>query len=54
VAGPHRPATIEPRIHQLLQEQCLMLDGSHPIEFQYSRDMRLLDESLPYHPNAMT
>lgn len=48
------PATIEPRIHQLLQEQCLMLDGSHPLPFQYARDMLLLDESLPYHPNAMT
>ncbi|WP_060484599.1 L-serine ammonia-lyase [Pseudomonas sp. NBRC 111123] len=48
------PATIEPRIHQLLQEQCLMLDGSHPLPFQYDRDMLLLDESLPYHPNAMT
>jgi L-serine dehydratase len=48
------PATIEPRIHQLLREQCLMLDGSHPLPFQYARDMLLLDESLPYHPNAMT
>ncbi|MBC7209782.1 MAG: L-serine ammonia-lyase [Pseudomonas sp.] len=48
------PHSIEPRIDQLMQEQCLMLDGSQPIEFQYSRDMRLLDESLPYHPNAMT
>ncbi|WDY60215.1 L-serine ammonia-lyase [Pseudomonas sp. PSKL.D1] len=48
------PATIEPRINQLMQEQCLMLDGSHPLVFDYSRDMLLLDESLPYHPNAMT
>ncbi|MDH1628671.1 L-serine ammonia-lyase [Pseudomonas mosselii] len=48
------PHSIEPRIDQLMQEQCLMLDGSQPIEFQYSRDMRLLDESLDYHPNAMT
>jgi len=48
------PHSIEPRIDQLMQEQCLMLDGSQPIEFQYSRDMRLLDESLAYHPNAMT
>ena len=48
------PHSIEPRIDQLMQEQCLMLDGRHPIDFQYSRDMRLLDESLPYHPNAMT
>ncbi|MBV4507427.1 L-serine ammonia-lyase [Pseudomonas sp. BW13M1] len=48
------PHSIEPRIDQLMQEQCLMLDGSQPVEFQYSRDMRLLDESLAYHPNAMT
>ncbi|PZW81291.1 MULTISPECIES: L-serine ammonia-lyase [unclassified Pseudomonas] len=48
------PHSIEPRIDQLMQEHCLMLDGSHPIDFQYSRDMRLLDESLAYHPNAMT
>ncbi|MGE8111181.1 MULTISPECIES: L-serine ammonia-lyase [Pseudomonas] len=48
------PATIEPRIKQLLEEQCLMLDGSHPLMFQYARDLLLLDESLPYHPNAMT
>ncbi|MGE8468557.1 MAG: L-serine ammonia-lyase [Pseudomonas putida] len=48
------PATIEPRIDQLMQEQCLMLDGSHPLAFNYTRDMLLLDQSLPYHPNAMT
>ena len=48
------PDTIEPRIDQLMQEHCLMLDGSHPRAFNYTRDMRLLDESLPYHPNAMT
>ncbi|WP_449432920.1 L-serine ammonia-lyase [Pseudomonas putida] len=48
------PASIDPRIDQLMQEQCLMLDGSHPLEYHYSRDMLLLDESLAYHPNAMT
>lgn len=48
------PHSIEPRIDQLMQEQCLLLDASHPVHFQYTRDMRLLDESLPYHPNAMT
>ena len=31
-----------------------MLDGSHPVAFNYSRDLLLLDENLPYHPNAMT
>ncbi|MGF6395683.1 L-serine ammonia-lyase [Pseudomonas plecoglossicida] len=48
------PATIEPRIGHVLQEKCLMLDGSHPLVFDYARDLLLLDESLPYHPNAMT
>ncbi|WP_411382560.1 L-serine ammonia-lyase [Pseudomonas sp. L7] len=48
------PHSIEPRIDQLMQEQCLMLDGSHPVAFQYSRDMRLLDENQDYHPNAMS
>ncbi|WP_332731306.1 MULTISPECIES: L-serine ammonia-lyase [Pseudomonas] len=48
------PSTIESRIGQVLQEHCLMLDGSHPLAFDYGRDMLLLDESLPYHPNAMS
>ncbi|MEO9243847.1 L-serine ammonia-lyase [Pseudomonas inefficax] len=48
------PATIESRIGQVMQEHCLMLDGSHPLAFEYSRDMLLLDENLPYHPNAMS
>lgn len=48
------PATIESRIGQVLQEHCLMLDGSHPLAFEYGRDMLLLDENLPYHPNAMS
>ncbi|MBF8780244.1 L-serine ammonia-lyase [Pseudomonas fulva] len=48
------PHTIGPRIEQLLQEHCLMLDGQHPIEFHYARDLLLLDENLPYHPNAMS
>jgi len=48
------PHSIEPRIAQLLQERCLMLDGRQPVDFDYGRDMLLLDESLAYHPNAMT
>ncbi|MGE7989976.1 L-serine ammonia-lyase [Pseudomonas sp. NPDC089554] len=48
------PHSIEPRIDQLMQEQCLMLDGSHPVAFQYGRDMCLLNENLAYHPNAMS
>ena len=47
------PETIESRIETLLQERCLMLNGSHPVEFDYHRDMLLLDEELPFHPNAM-
>ncbi|MBF8730033.1 L-serine ammonia-lyase [Pseudomonas guariconensis] len=48
------PQSIEPRIAQVMQEQCLILDGSHPVAFEYARDLLLLDESLPYHPNAMS
>ncbi|WP_349975645.1 L-serine ammonia-lyase [Pseudomonas sp. WHRI 8519] len=48
------PATIDSRIAQVMQEHCLMLDASHPLTFMYARDMLLLDENLPYHPNAMT
>jgi L-serine dehydratase len=48
------PHSIEPRIAKLLQERCLMLDGRQPVDFDYGRDMLLLDESLAYHPNAMT
>ena len=48
------PQSIEPRIAQVMQEQCLILDGTQPVAFEYDRDMRLLDDSLPYHPNAMS
>ncbi|AIR91242.1 L-serine ammonia-lyase [Pseudomonas cremoricolorata] len=48
------PHSIEPRIAQLLKEQCLILDGRQPVHFEYQRDMLLLDEDLPYHPNAMS
>ncbi|MDD0973761.1 L-serine ammonia-lyase [Pseudomonas fontis] len=48
------PHSIEPRIQQLHDSAVLMLDGSQPIPFDCQRDLLLLDESLPYHPNAMT
>jgi L-serine dehydratase len=48
------PNRIEPCIQTLRQENSLMLAGNHPIEFIWERDLRMLDESLPYHPNAMT
>lgn len=47
------PHSIGPRIDQLMQEHCLMLEGRHPVDFHYTRDLLLLDENLPYHPNAM-
>ena len=48
------PSSIEPRIAQLLASGQLPLGGRVSIVFDWSRDMLLLDENLPYHPNAMT
>ncbi|MGF6589987.1 L-serine dehydratase [Pseudomonas sp. 2835] len=48
------PQSIEPLIAQLQQSQVLMLDGTQAIPFDCASDLLLLDESLPYHPNAMT
>ncbi len=48
------PSSIEPRIAQLLASGQLSLGGRVSIAFDWSRDMLLLDENLPYHPNAMT
>ncbi|MGR4039891.1 L-serine ammonia-lyase [Pseudomonas sp. JDS08PS003] len=48
------PSLIGPRIEQLRETQTLLLDGRLPVPFIWSRDMRLLDENLPFHPNAMT
>ncbi|MGH8354267.1 MAG: serine dehydratase beta chain, partial [Pseudomonas sp.] len=48
------PAQIAPRIAALRETQCLLLGGQLPVPFDWARDMRLLDENLPYHPNAMT
>lgn len=48
------PAQIAPRIAQLHHSQTLLLDGYMPIPFVWSQDMRLIDENLPFHPNAMT
>jgi len=47
------PSSIEPRIAQLLASGQLPLGGRVSIGFDWSRDMLLLDENLPYHPNAM-
>ncbi|GGJ83150.1 L-serine ammonia-lyase [Pseudomonas matsuisoli] len=48
------PSTITPRIEAVLADQVLPLGGGDSIEFVWARDMLLLDENLPYHPNAMT
>ncbi|OHC19767.1 MAG: L-serine ammonia-lyase [Pseudomonadales bacterium RIFCSPHIGHO2_02_FULL_60_43] len=48
------PSSIEPRIAQLLASGQLPLGGRVSIAFDWQRDMLLLEENLPYHPNAMT
>jgi len=48
------PAQIAPRIAALRDSGQLLLDGNLPVVFDWARDMLLLDENLPYHPNAMT
>ncbi|SDA79379.1 L-serine ammonia-lyase [Pseudomonas sp. NFACC15-1] len=48
------PSQIGPRIELLRETQTLLLDGRLPLPFVWSRDMRLIDENLPFHPNAMT
>ncbi|EIK52269.1 L-serine dehydratase [Stutzerimonas stutzeri TS44] len=48
------PAQIAPRMARLRECNELLLDNQLPIAFDWRRDMRLLDDNLPYHPNAMT
>jgi len=48
------PSQIVPRIADLRETNTLLLDNRLPVEFVWARDMLLLDENLPYHPNAMT
>ena len=48
------PSQIGLRIEALRQTQTLLLDNRFPVPFVWSRDMRLIDENLPFHPNAMT
>lgn len=47
------PTSINPRIQQLRDSGELLLGGCLSIAFDWQRDVLLLDESLPYHPNAM-
>ena len=48
------PTQIVPRIATLRESNTLLLDNRLAIEFDWARDMLLLDENLPYHPNAMS
>ena len=48
------PSQIAPRIALLRETETLQLDGRLPVPFVWARDMRLIDENLPFHPNAMT
>ncbi|GEK46229.1 L-serine ammonia-lyase [Halomonas pacifica] len=47
------PKIISPCIEELLESQSLLLDGRLAIPFLWPRDMQLLEENLPHHPNAM-
>jgi L-serine dehydratase len=48
------PAQIAPRIAALRETGTLLLDNRLAVPFDWQRDMLLLEENLPYHPNAMT
>ncbi|MDI2141576.1 MULTISPECIES: L-serine ammonia-lyase [unclassified Pseudomonas] len=48
------PSQIGPRIQALRETHTLLLDGRLSVPFIWARDMRLIDENLPFHPNAMT
>lgn len=48
------PGIVQPCIEELRESGTLMLDGHLPIPFLWLRDMQWNDESLAYHPNAMT
>ncbi|NWN83669.1 MAG: L-serine ammonia-lyase [Halomonas sp.] len=47
------PDVIAPRIEALKASGTLHLANRHAVAFDWQRDMRLLEESLPHHPNAM-
>ena len=54
MAGQHRSPSIDSRIQTLRETGELNLAGKTTIAFIWQRDLLLLDESLPFHPNAMT
>jgi L-serine dehydratase len=49
------PASIHPRVDEAKATRRLALAGSHPIDFDYERDVVFnMTTSLPFHPNALT
>ncbi|SDS55511.1 L-serine ammonia-lyase [Pseudomonas asplenii] len=48
------PSQIGLRIATLRETDTLLLDNRLPVPFIWSRDMLLLEENLPFHPNAMS
>ncbi|MFJ7796314.1 L-serine ammonia-lyase [Pseudomonas sp. NPDC096950] len=48
------PSQIGLHIDTLRETHTLLLDGRLSVPFIWARDMRLIDENLPFHPNAMT
>jgi L-serine dehydratase len=48
------PSVISQRIAELKETDTLQLKGERSIPFVWQRDMQLIDENLPFHPNAMT
>jgi len=48
------PTSIGSRIQQLRESGRLLLGGTQEISFNWQHDLLLLEESLPYHPNAMS
>jgi len=47
------PTQIDRHIADLRETDTLKLNGDHRVAFIWQRDMLLLEENLPYHPNAM-
>jgi L-serine dehydratase len=46
---------VDTRIHEIAQERRMLLAGRHEISFDPAEDVVfLMDESLPFHPNAVT
>lgn len=48
------PRQVLPRIETLKADSQLKLGGGPLIHFDWQRDMLLLEQNLPYHPNALT